>query len=657
MKSCQVLVGLILITALSLLSCVTPSGPERGDLLPISPDTAEIPESPQDSPVLPEPAGPAGIAAGLNPEVLNTYFSTSLLFLAPDPEQGPALSLSQEALEAGDFILQEAGSLHLDPELLLAEIDLEIFQDLGGRELFLVLEGQMRLRDLSLDGALPAWTKVAGEGILPDQPSRYLARINWGADLGAKVFEATGSFDPAILPVSATQVLIFPRIFLTQPLSALPAPLQLREGDFALFAPGLGPQQGIHDADLLELRILNGDEVGSSLLEPEGVLELRPANHLGLAWPAAAYYLVDGGLTESRGYATSRPLRSLESRDQLTWIASAPVLGAEHYELLAGGSSYVPDPGPMLQVSETPEFLAPGYRSIVFSAIRQGRPLLELSYELDPGLVLPERSGSMMKDELSNQQAAELLNFLLLQGHAIYEEGSGRIVDRIGGETLAGLAELDYGEQFGLRLETLPEGGVQVGAIPGRETHPAIGISWTGAQRMAWALNLLSGMKGPFFPALPPGPEDLEFWRLPSEKEWLAAAENPAGFRVNAASANYYRSFDPFEDPNPPHTRNGGPTSPVDYFPPDSRTGIRGSKGNAWEWALDVVEDQALLGGVTGEVDKRPVMRRVLGGAWNTQAGAFGPAGNQIPRGSFAEDGTSWSIGIRYIYISGAGGE
>src|SRR5690606_3558109 len=132
------------------------------------------------------------------------------------------------------------------------------------------------------------------------------------------------------------------------------------------------------------LRITDGSEELSGLLDPPGSIELRSRSEDGFFRPQSrVYFLVDGRQTESTGYGTNLALQSPVGPN--TRLVGAPVLGADSYELLAGGSAYSENPGPRVSRADLPDFALPGYPSIVLTALNGGRPLLELSYALRPG--------------------------------------------------------------------------------------------------------------------------------------------------------------------------------------------------------------------------------------------------------------------------------
>lgn len=259
---------------------------------------------------------------------------------------------------------------------------------------------------------------------------------------------------------------------------------------------------------------------------------------------------------------------------------------------------------------------------------------------------------------LTNRQVALVFNTMLEAGTAVLEEG-GVVV----GEQIAmRLDELDYGTQFGLQAA---DG--RLSPAPGRARHPAVGITWRGAVAIADLLSAAVGLPAPYSEGGEVWTREIPGVRLPTEAEWTLAARGdttapfPWGREVNGRRANYYRSFDPFEDVDSPFTDAGGPTAPIRFFDGSSRGGFQtlvnrspdgvwDIVGNVWEWCWDYYDADLYaqrpadspgaedpIGPETGE------FRVVRGCAWNTRM----PDVRVTNRGRFEPGGSSFSIGVR----------
>jgi hypothetical protein len=302
-----------------------------------------------------------------------------------------------------------------------------------------------------------------------------------------------------------------------------------------------------------------------------------------------------------------------------------------------------------------------------------GEPLIFDAYALP----------AFMSFELTNGQAADLLNQGIASGDLIPGEsefGDPVLRSPANGKVVIGFDNLYYGIQFGLSLttdvddqpvdESIEEPAPLVEVQPGYSDHPAIGITWYGAMYLANRLSSDQGLEEVYDLAEMIWIENRRGYRLPTEMEWEAYARS----RELRTPPNYYRSFDPWEDVNYPHTRSGGPTAPVNAYPnsfPQGDSSPRHLLGNVWEWCWDWYDPgayrryadldsgdfrdyrtelsdadrQILVSGAELDPNDPRYLRTVRGAAWNS-ARELVRISN---RGRFYVDETSWSVGVRFV--------
>lgn len=321
----------------------------------------------------------------------------------------------------------------------------------------------------------------------------------------------------------------------------------------------------------------------------------------------------------------------------ITWRIRARTAGGEFSPWTESGTlTYEPSAPAMITVLPVGEIARPTL----------GNTIGNLD-ERPPVQVTLTRPYAISRTEVTNRLVEELVNLGLELG-VVYEKGE-IVYDRSTDLPLLGLGSLTTGEQWGFLVDRDGTGRmVALRGVPGRESHPAVGISWYGAQAIAEALTYLSGF------------DRTHRFRLPTEAEWRYAADRvfPDGFSATGYSGgrvNFLRSGDPYEDPHSPYTTRGGPTVPVSFLANGGRLGIYDLLGNVWEWCTDWYDPAAFTmaegtvnpsGPAAAIPDMYGLEKRVVrGGAWNTTSGDLRIG----KRGSYPPDSFSHSIGVRLV--------
>lgn len=242
----------------------------------------------------------------------------------------------------------------------------------------------------------------------------------------------------------------------------------------------------------------------------------------------------------------------------------------------------------------------------------------------------------MDRAEVTNQQYADGLNWARGQGNLIsvnngvvYQSGSGTTYPYC--NVLVGASS-----GTGVPSSQITWNGTAFGVVAGKESYPAVEVSWYGAAAYA---NWRSAMHGR------PLCYDYATWncnfsagyRLPTEAEWERAARGGTEGRrfpwadvdtIDFSRANYYSSAYPFYDTvatkgyHPSFSTKGYPyTCPVKQFAANGY-GLYGMAGNVWEWCNDWY-DAAYYEASPRENPRGPESgsNRVLrGGSWGSVA-------------------------------------
>lgn len=202
----------------------------------------------------------------------------------------------------------------------------------------------------------------------------------------------------------------------------------------------------------------------------------------------------------------------------------------------------------------------------------------------------------MMETPVTNAQFADYLNAALPAGTVKLDRNA--VVGYYPGDPFHGHnheKEIAAGDWLHLPLDDpnarIVFDGERFDATPGYENHPAVLVTWFGAQ----------------------GYCDYYDWRLPTEAEWEKAARGedgrayPWGDEITEQHANFYNSKDPFEtgigalgDTTPIGFYNGAVNGGFETVAAISPYGLYDMAGNVWEWTADIHEgmhDRYLKGG------------------------------------------------------------